>query len=863
MITLSVNRTVYELEDDMRLIDFLRDSLRLTSVKDGCSSGACGACTVLCDGKKIRCCTQMCSRFEGKEILTVEGLPDWEKELYVYCFERAGAVQCGFCIPGMVLCARALLSENKSPSREEVKKAIRGNICRCTGYTKIEDAILLAAGLLASGGELPAHDSDPALGGSLPRVDAREKVLGSGLYADDLCLPDMIYARALRTKYPRARILKIDVSKALAHPDTVKILLAEDVPFNKTGHIVQDWDVLIPQGEVTRYIGDALALCASRRKESLSEILSLIEVDYEPLTPVTTPFQALSPHAPLLHEKGNVLFTQTLKRGEPEKAFARAAHVVTRHYSTPMTDHAFMEPECALAQPTEDGGLLLYTGAQSVYDEQKEISRMLRLPPEKVRSRSMLVGGGFGGKEDMSVQHHAALMAWATGLPVKVGFSRQESLECHVKRHAMEIDISTACDENGILLGLKASIVSDCGAYASLGGPVLQRACTHIGGPYNFQNLDVTGRCVYTNNVPGGAFRGFGVSQSCFAAESNLNLLAEMVGISPWEIRWRNRIRPGQELPNGQLAGDDCGFEECLLAVRSAFEENRYAGIAACMKNSGIGVGLPDFGRCELAVLDGRVHILSSAACIGQGIATVMTQIAAAETKLPAHLFTVEAPDTARTPNSGTTTASRQTLFTGEAARRAAKKLAAALESKNLRELEGQRFYGEYNFVSDPMGSEKPNPESHANYSYGVELVIMNEEKRVREVVAAYDVGRVINLPSCEGQVEGGTLMGLGYGLSEHFDMDKGFVLSKYGTLGLLRATDAPPVSVSFIEKGREDSPAMGAKGIGEIAAIPAAPAAAHAAYRVDGKFRTSLPIDDTPYAPKSNVSKGKGEQCP
>ncbi len=860
MIALTVNQTVYELERDIRLLDFLRDTLHLTSVKDGCSSGACGACTVLCDGKKIRCCTQKCSKFDGRKILTVEGLSPDEKELYVYCFEKSGAVQCGFCIPGMVLCAKALLDENQSPTRDDIKKAIRGNICRCTGYKKIEDAILMAAELLSKGGDLPARDSSAALGGSMARIDAREKILGTGIYADDLVLPDMLYAKALRSKYPRARVLRIDISNALLHPDAVKILLAEDVPFNKTGHIVPDWDVLIAQGDVTRYIGDAVALVAVRRKESLDEVLSLIEVDYEPLTPITCPQQALLPDAPRLHEGGNVLSTQTLRRGNPENAIANARYVVTQHYSTPMTDHAFMEPECAVAQPAGDGGILLFTGSQSVYDEQKEISRMLKLPPEKVQSRSMLVGGGFGGKEDMSVQHHAALMAWATGLPVKVKFSRQESIECHVKRHAMEIDVTTACDENGILVGMRASLTSDCGAYASLGGPVLQRACTHIGGPYNFQNIEVVGTCVYTNNPPGGAFRGFGVSQSCFAAESNLNLLAEKVGISPWEIRFRNAIYPGQELPNGQLAGADCGFSECLLAVNEAFESSPYAGIAACMKNSGIGVGLPDFGRCELEIKDGKVHILSSAACIGQGIGTVMTQIVAAETGLSAGLITVESPDTRRTPNSGTTTASRQTLFTGEAARRAAKKLACALEGKVLNELEGQRFYGEYNFVSDPMGSGKPNPESHANYSYGAEVVIMNEEKRVQRVVAAYDVGRVINCQSCEGQIEGGTLMSLGYGLSERFETDKGFVLSKYGTLGLLRAPDAPPIDVVLIEKGCDDSPAMGAKGIGEIAAIPAAPAAAHAAFRVDGKPRTSLPIEDTPYVPLHNASKAKGD---
>ena len=325
-------------------------------------------------------------------------------------------------------------------------------------------------------------------------------------------------------------------------------------------------------------------------------------------------------------------------------------YVVTQHYSTPMTDHAFMEPECAIGIPDGDGGLLMYTGSQSVYDEQKEISRMLKLPPEKVRCQTKLVGGGFGGKEDMSVQHHAALMAWATGKPVKVKFSRQESLNIHTKRHAMEMDVTTACDKDGKLVAMKALLISDCGAYASLGGPVLQRACTHAGGPYNFQNVDITGICVYTNNVPGGAFRGFGVTQSCFAGEVNLDLLAEKVGISPWEIRYRNAIRPGQVLPNGQIASPDTGYAECLEAVKEAFESSPYAGIAGCMKNSGVGVGLPDIGRCRLAVVDGVVHIRTSAACMGQGVATVCTQLVHEVTGVAPQQMSVRTRRSRRTP---------------------------------------------------------------------------------------------------------------------------------------------------------------------------------------------------------------------
>ncbi|MPM56962.1 putative xanthine dehydrogenase subunit D [bioreactor metagenome] len=474
---------------------------------------------------------------------------------------------------------------------------------------------------------------------------------------------------------------------------------------------------------------------------------------------------------------------------------------------------------------------------------------MLKLPSDKVRCQTKLVGGGFGGKEDMSVQHHAALMAYLTGKPVKVKFSRQESLMVHTKRHAMEIDVTTACDETGIIQAMKATIIADSGAYASLSGPVLQRACTHAGGPYNFQNVDIKGVAVYTNNVPAGAFRGFGVTQSCFAGELNLNELAKQVGISPWEIRYRNAIRPGEELPNGQIAAPDCAYRQCLEAVKEAFESSPYAGIAGCMKNSGLGVGVPDVGRCQLAVANGSVHIRTSAACMGQGVATVTTQIVCTATHLPPAIIVHERADTAVTPNSGTSTASRQTLFTGEATRRAAEQLKEELDrGKSLSELEGRTFYGEFIGVTDPMGSDKPNPVSHVAYSYSAQVVIMDESKKVVRVAAAHDVGRVVNPKACQGQIEGGVLMGLGFGLTENFIMENGYVLSKYGTLGLIRATEAPPIEVILIGNGDAQDNAYGAKGVGEISAIPAAPAAAHAAERVDGLPRTSLPIQHTFY---------------
>ena len=859
MTSLTVNGlSVHCHKTNIKLLDFLREDLRLTSVKEGCGEGACGTCMVLVNGKATLACTLAIAKLAGKSVLTVEGLTNREKEVYAHCFAATGAVQCGFCIPGMVISAKGLLDQNLSPTRLDVKEALRGNICRCTGYVKIEDAILLVAEFLKENKPVPQMKFTGKLGENFFRVDAKEKTLGIGLYTDDKIVDGMVYAKALRSKYPRARILSLDPTHAEAHPDCIRIITAKDVPGNiKCGHLVKDWDALIAVGDVTHYIGDALSIAVTNTKEMLDDVLSLIQVEYEKLTPLTSPTMALAKDAPKIHEDGNILSRQILKRGDADLAIANAKHVVSKRYSLPFTEHAFMEPECAIAVPKGIDEILLYTGGQGIFDEQREISWLLGIPQEKVHVHSMLVGGGFGGKEDMSVQHHAALAAWLVKKPVKIKFSREESMMVHPKRHAMEIDFTTACDENGILAAVKAKIVSDTGAYASLGGPVIQRACTHAAGPYNFGNVDIEGMAVYTNNPPAGAFRGFGVTQSSFAMESNLNLLAELVGISPWEIRFRNAIRPGQTLPNGQIADESTGLLECLTAVKEVYENATYAGIASCFKNSGLGVGVPDIGRCALSVEDGLIHIRASAACIGQGMATVLVQMVCETLGIGPDFVVCEAPNTVFTPNSGTTTASRQTLFTGEAAVIAAKKLLTELEeaflsgckiSEALNALNGQVFYGEYKPTTDHMGSEKSFPKSHVAYSYAAQVVELDEQGKILRVTAAYDIGTLVNPKAAEGQIEGGIIMGMGYALTEDFPVVGGYPTAKYGTLGLIRATQAPKIDITFVERNERLSSAYGAKGVGELAAIPTAPAIQGAYYKLDGVFRQKLPMENTYY---------------
>jgi len=848
-----VNGVPCSTEEEKPLLRYLRDELRLTSVKDGCSEGACGTCTILVDGKAVKACVLSTKRAAGKEIVTVEGLSEAEREAFVYAFGAVGAVQCGFCIPGMVMAGKALLDQNPNPSEAEIKKAIRGNVCRCTGYKKIIEGIALAGAILRGEASVdPALEEgeDYGVGARAFRTDVRDKVLGRGEYCDDLYLDGMAHASAVRSQYPRARVLDIDASAALALPGVLAVLTADDVPHNKVGHLQQDWDVMIAKGDITRCVGDAICLVVAENETVLKQAKELVKVDYEPLEPVRTIQEARAADAPILHPGGNLCQQRHVTRGDARAALAQSKYVVTQSYRTPFTEHAFLEPECAVAFPYKDG-VKVYTSDQGVYDTRKEISIMLGWEPECIVVENKLVGGGFGGKEDVSVQHLAVLAALRVNRPVKAKLTRQESINFHPKRHYMEGTFTLGCDENGIFTGLDCEIHFDTGAYASLCGPVLERACTHSVGPYCYQNTDIRGFGWYTNNPPAGAFRGFGVCQSEFALESNINLLAEKVGISPWEIRFRNAIEPGKALPNGQIADCSTALKETLLAVKDVYEQNAaHAGIACAMKNSGVGVGLPDKGRCKLAVRNGVVELYSAASDIGQGCATVFLQMLAETTGLPLEKLRNMGANSEVAPDSGTTSGSRQTLITGEAVRMAAAELRADLDGAggDLSALEGLEYSAEFFDPTDKLGADKPNPKSHVAYGFATHVVILDGEGRVKEVYAAHDSGKVVNPTSIQGQIEGGVLMGLGYALTEDFPLKDCVPQAKFGTLGLMRADQIPDIHAIYVEKEELLPFAYGAKGIGEIATIPTAPAVQGAYYARDHILRTSLPMQDTFY---------------
>ena len=859
MYSFFVNGCQVSTSKKQSLLRFLRDEMHLTSVKDGCSQGACGACTVLIDGETCKACVLQTDRLEGRSIITVDGLSKWESEVYTYAYGEAGAVQCGFCIPGMIMCTKGLLDRNPDPTEEEIKYALRNNYCRCTGYVKIIAAVKLAAKIMRAG-KIPAAGADDwLLGSRVHRLDVEEKVLGYGKYPDDYYLDGMCYGTALRSKYPRARVLSIDTTAAKALPGVIDVFTAADIPGeNKIGHLKHDQYTMIPVGGLTHYLGDAIALVAAEDMETAEKAKKLIKVEYEVLPAVHNIQEAAAEGAPLVfdEETTNVQAYKHVSRGNAEEAISKAAHVISHHFETPWTEHAFLEPECAVAYIDDDGDVMIISTDQSAYCTLHESSLMLGT--DKVKCQNALVGGGFGGKEDMTVQHLAALITYLTRRPVKVRLTRAESLLIHPKRHHFEMDFTMGCDEEGHIMGVKAKVASDTGAFASLGGPVLERACTHAAGPYAYENFEIEGRAYYTNNPPAGAFRGFGVTQTCFATETLLNMMADEIGITPWEIRYRNAIRPGGVLPNGQIVDESTGLVETLEAVKEEYEAalaaGKPVGIACAMKNAGVGVGIPDWGRVKLIVEeDAKLHIYSGASCIGQGLGTVLVQMTVTNTDLTRDDIVYERSNTWIAPDSGTTSGSRQTMITGEACRRACEKLMEAKGSdKSLKDLIGQEFYGDYLAKTDPLGADVPNPVSHVAYGYATQVCILNEKTgKIDRMIAAHDVGKAVNPLSCEGQIEGGVVMSIGYAVREKYPIDENCKpIEKYGSIGLIRAHEIPKIDAIVIDKPGLNV-ACGAIGIGEITSIPTAPAITDAYYRYDGSRRYVLPIDNTPYERK------------
>ncbi len=853
-----------EIREDETLLDVLRERLGLTSMKDGCApEGSCGACTVMVDGKAVVSCAQKARHAEGKAVTTLDGLPEERRREWAHAFVAAGASQCGFCSPGIVMKAEAMLNKNPSPSRGEVARGLAGNLCRCTGYVKIVDAVELAAAARRGEG-LPELDTSGRVGMRTPRYHGLELALGDKPYVNDMTEPDMLHGAVRFSDHPRARVLKIDTSKALAVQGVVAVVTAADVPVSGQryqGDIRPDWPQFVAEGEDTRYVGDILAAVAAEDRRAAREAAALVQVEYEVLDPVTDPFDAMEPDAPVLHPEegarvhdGNVLALHVIRRGDADGALASAAHVVHETFRTQFIEHAFLEPESSLAVPSADGAFHVYSQGQGAWHDRDQIASFMGLPEERVTVTQVSNGGAFGAKEDLNVQCHATLLAARTGRPVKITLSRKESMRFHAKRHPLTMDYTVGCDPEGRLVAVKARIVGDTGAYASVGEAVLQRASGHSCSVYRAPTVDVEARAVYTNNVPCGAMRGFGSNQANFAMEGCLDRLAEMAGIDGWEIRWRNAVEAGDRFGTGQVLGPGVGVKKTLQAVKPRWDEARAAGkavgVACAAKNTGVGNGIPEFGKAVIRVAeDGTVDVFHQWTEMGQGVHTVLQQVACQELELPPERVRVTV-DTTHELNGGQTTASRGTVLGGVAIIAAAKKLKEALNGGRLQDLAGREFFGQVDMPRTWRPEDSPDGgATHFAYGWATQMCILDEEGRIERFVAAHDVGRVINPTLLEGQIEGAVHMGLGHSLSEEFVVEDGHVKTDtLKSLNIIPPAGMPPVEVIFVEEPQPEGP-YGAKGVGEIALVPTASAVAGALHAFDGGWRNRLPMKDSPAA--------------
>jgi selenium-dependent xanthine dehydrogenase len=848
--TLNGRAVSVEARDGASLLELLREDCGLKSVKDGCApEGSCGACTVMVDDKAVVSCAQPATRAAGKHVVTQEGLTAEQRERWASSFVAAGASQCGFCSPGILMKAEAMLAKNPDPSREEIARGLAGNLCRCTGYVKIIDAVQLAAGALR-GEPLPALDTSGRVGSRTARYQGRELALGDKPYVNDMSAPGMLHGAIRFSDHPRAKVLRLDASKAEAYPGVVSVATWRDVPGERTqGCITQDWRQFVAEGETTSYLGDVLAAVAAETRATAREAADLIEVEYEVLNPVTGPLEALADDAPRLHPNGNVLSVSKIARGDVEQALAGAAHVASETFQTQFIEHAFLEPESSFAVPEPEEGVAVhvFSQGQGVWEDRRQVASFLGMPPEKVRVTQVSSGGAFGAKEDLNVQAQASLLALMTGRPILLTLSRRESMRFHSKRHPITLEYTVGCDAEGHLIAVRARMVGDTGAYSSVGDKVLERAAGHGCSAYKVPNVDIEARAVYTNNPPCGAMRGFGSNQSNFAMEGMMDILAAKVGVDGWEMRWRNALDVGDRFGTGQILGPGVGVKKTLLAVKDAYRSAKYAGIACGVKNTGVGNGLTEYGRAILRPeADGTVTLFHSWTEMGQGCHTALQQIACEELGVTADRLVVVV-DTMRELDTGQTTASRSTVLGGRAIIEAASKLKASLNGGRLEDLAGQEFYGEV--MVDWTHKPGHGPEggaTHFAYGWATQVAILDDEGRLTKVVAAHDVGKVINPTLLEGQVEGAVHMGLGHALSEEFVVEGGVpVTQTLKSLNIIPPAGMPEVECIFVEEHQPEGP-YGAKGVGEIALVPTASAVAGALHAFDGVRRTRLPMKDS-----------------
>ena len=917
MIEFTVNgkKESFEEQPGEMLADMLRYRLGLTGTKVACNEDECGSCTVLIDGEPVLSCTYPAVKVGGRSVITIEGLAQTaavkEQNRKLHALQEAfiiyGAVQCGFCIPGQIMTAAALLQRNPNPDEADIKYALKDTLCRCAGYPSIIGAIQAAAQSVRTGEaiqppQIPESTiAHKVVGRIHPRPDAVEKVTGTAIYTDDLQFPGMLHARVKRAMVPAAVVRKIDISRAKALPGVAAVLTAADIPGEHNhGLFIYDWPALVGIGEDVHTVGDALAIVAAETREIASQALDLIEVELEPLPVVSSAFQANQPETRSIHPSGNLLKHIKVRKGVMEKGFADADVILEHTFHTPIHDHAFMEPECSISRLTPEGRIEIYVGSQIPYSDREQVARILNIPQEQVHIIGQLIGGGFGGKEDIAGQVHAALLTWVTRRPVKLLFDRQESLLVHPKRHATQITIKVGAKLNGRLTAMDTQLYGDTGAYASLGEKVMTRATTHSSGPYEIEHVKADCFAMYTNNPPAGAFRGFGVMQSAFAVESMMDMLAERLGMDPVELRRMNALRAGSVTNTGQTLFNSVGLLECIdkvekemycLAGDQPFKSKRVDGaphlrrawgFAAAYKNTGLGGGAPDKAGAEAELFrDGTFEVRTSSAELGQGLATVLSLIAAEELNQVPEAIHVLLSDTDLTPDGGPTTASRQTYVSGNAIKQAAQALKQLMTSElaeiydvdpdEIHYLEGLAQVKQHQIplaevaeklisagrpprVSTTYWAPETTPlgkggDMHFAYSFAaqaaeVEVNTRTGEVNVLRIVVANDVGFPVNPLGLRGQIEGGVMMGIGHALTENFIVDQGRVVTDHlARYRMPSITMTPKIIPIVVEHPTSDGP-YGAKGVGEIVLIPTSPAITNAIYNASGVRVDRLPVD-------------------
>ncbi|MBN1335917.1 MAG: molybdopterin-dependent oxidoreductase [Deltaproteobacteria bacterium] len=887
---------VLRIPADRLLLDVLREDLGLTGARRGCGQGECGACTVLLDGAPVRSCRVPALRAHGRTIVTVEGLGQPEALSPVQAaFVAEDAVQCGYCTPGMILEASALLGEGGATSREAVRARLAGHLCRCTGYQPIVDAVLRAA----SGAPPPPPEPD-RVGADPARVDAVSKVTGGCRYTADLVWPPgCLHGVTVRARHAHAALRGIRTEAALAVPGVVHVLTWRDVPGTLLwGNAIQDQPVLAK--DRVRFWGEAVAVVLAETPEAAREGAERVEVEADPLPPVLDPEQALEAGAPVLHPGGNLLVHLALRKGDAPAETGASPIVIERTYRTPAQAHVCLEPEIALAWPRTKGGtteITVLAPSQNVFFDRYRIARVLGLPRRAVRVIQPPMGSAFGSREDLYAQHHAALGAWVAGRPVRIAWSREESQVATTKRHPARITCRAGLEADGRIRALEIDVLLDTGAYASWAPNVALKALVHAAGPYAVDHVRVDVRQVYTNHGISGAFRGFGVPQVAFAGESFVDECAEAVGMDPVAFRRRNHLHPGAATATGQVLGASSGLAACLDRALAKAEQVEAAlppppaghlrgrGLATIFYGIGYGHGIPDIGSATASLAaDGTFEVRCGAVDYGQGALTVFQQIAGEVLGAGRDQVSIRTGDSDETPDSGSTVASRQTYVSGEAVREACQRLedgllsiAAAATGRPVERIavDGRGATEDGTVLLDlctlaalastpegpferrarvrvsthPLDAATGQGDPYRTYAWAAHVALVDVEPatgRVKVVgyVAAHDVGRAIHPRMIRGQMAGGVAQGLGFALLEAHRYDASGVPLTRGldTYRVPRAPDVPEIASVIVEDPDPDGP-FGAKGVGEPVILPVAPAIANAVAAATGERIRALPM--------------------